>query len=82
FEIAGDLDPELEGESEHVIRAGETFRESGGEVIHYQNGNASSEEPAKYIVFKMYAPNQPMRTLVDDEELEKRAHLRAPRPTD
>ncbi|MEV5960033.1 cupin domain-containing protein, partial [Streptomyces sp. NPDC051987] len=59
-----------------------TFWEPGGEVIHYQNGNASSEEPAKYIVFMMCAPNQPMLTLVDDEELEKRAHLRAPRPTD
>jgi hypothetical protein len=42
---------EPEGEPEHVIKAGETFWEPGGDVIHYQNGNALSDVPAKYVVF-------------------------------
>ncbi|MFJ5303197.1 cupin domain-containing protein [Streptomyces sp. NPDC088350] len=72
---------ELEGEPERVIRAGETFWEPGGEVIHYQNGNASSDTPAQYVVVMLGAPGLPMLTLVDENELEKRAHLRAPRPS-
>lgn len=71
---------ELEGEPERVIRAGETFWEPGGEVIHYQNGNATSDAPAKYVVVMLGAPGEPMLTLVDEQELERRAHLRAPRP--
>jgi hypothetical protein len=65
-----------------VLKAGETFWEPGGGVIRYQNGNALSDAPAKYIVFMMCAPGRPMLTMVDEEEFEKRAHLRAPRPTD
>ncbi|WP_236584450.1 cupin domain-containing protein [Streptomyces sp. MBT53] len=71
---------ELEGEPERVIRAGETFWEPGGEVIHYQNGNATADATAKYVVVMLGAPGEPMLTLVDEEELESRAHLRAPRP--
>lgn len=72
---------ELEGEPERVIKAGETFWEPGGEVIHYQNGNALSDTPAKYVVFMLCAPGRPMLTLVGDKELDERAHLRAPRPS-
>ena len=72
----------LEGEPERIIRAGETFWEPGGDVIHYQNGNALPDVPAKYVVFMMCAPGQPMLTLVEEAELKERAHLRAPRPND
>lgn len=72
---------ELEGEPERVIKAGETFWEPGGDVIHYQNGNALSDTPAKYVVVMLGAPGRPMLTPVDEDELEKRAHLRAPRPS-
>lgn len=65
-----------------MIKAGETLWEPGGEVIHYQNGNASSDAPAKYIVFMMCAQGQPMLTLVEEQELTERAHLRVSRPTD
>ncbi|MGW4980671.1 cupin domain-containing protein [Streptomyces mirabilis] len=82
YVLEGAVRWELEGEPERVIKAGETFWEPGGEVIHYQNGNASSDAPAKYIVFMMCAPGQPMLTLVDEQELTERAHLRASRPTD
>ncbi|GAA0895449.1 hypothetical protein GCM10009574_068950 [Streptomyces asiaticus] len=67
---------------ERVIKAGETLFEPGGDVIHYQNGNALSDAPSKFVVFMLCAPGQPMLTLVDEEELAKRAHLRHPRPTD
>nr|WP_236056746.1 cupin domain-containing protein [Streptomyces sabulosicollis] len=67
---------ELEGEPERVIKAGETLFEPGGDVIHYQNGNALSDAPSKFVVFMLCAPGQPMLTLVDEEELEERAHLR------
>ena len=81
YVIEGELRWELEGEPERVLKAGETFWEPGGDAIHYQNGNALSDAPAKYIVFMMCAPGQPMLTMVDEEELEKRAHLRALRPS-
>ncbi|GAA1247689.1 hypothetical protein GCM10009579_01530 [Streptomyces javensis] len=41
---------ELEGEPERVIKAGETLFEPGGDVIHYQNGNARSDAPSKFVV--------------------------------
>lgn len=72
---------ELEGEPERVVKAGETFWEPGGDVIHYQDGNALSDAPTKFVVFMLCESGQPMLTYVDDEELAQRAHLRAPRPT-
>ncbi|WP_435792285.1 cupin domain-containing protein [Actinacidiphila glaucinigra] len=71
---------ELEGEPERVIKAGETFWEPGGEVIHYQDGNALSDGRTEFIVTMLCAPGQPMLTVVDEEELAQRAGLRAPRP--
>ncbi|WP_427917301.1 cupin domain-containing protein [Streptomyces sp. cg40] len=68
------------GEPERVIKAGETFWEPGGEVIHYRNGSATSDTPAEYVVVVLGAPGEPMLALVDEEELERRARLRAPRP--
>ena len=70
---------ELEGEPERVIEAGGTFWEPGGDVIHYQDGNALSDAPTKFVVTMVCAPGQPMLTLVDEEELKERARLRAPR---
>ncbi|WP_328891115.1 cupin domain-containing protein [Streptomyces sp. NBC_00316] len=71
---------ELEGEPERVIKAGETFWEPGGDVIHYQDGNALTDGRTEFVVTMMCVPGQPMLTLVDEEELKQRAHLRAPRP--
>ncbi|WP_306185191.1 MULTISPECIES: cupin domain-containing protein [unclassified Streptomyces] len=82
YVLEGAIRFELEGEPERVIKAGETLWEPGGDKIHYQNGNALSDAPSKFIVVMMCAPGQPMYTLVEEEELKERAHLRAPRPTD
>ncbi|ADI03445.1 hypothetical protein SBI_00324 [Streptomyces bingchenggensis BCW-1] len=82
YVIEGAVRFELEGEPERVIKAGETFWEPGGDVIHYQDGNALTDSKTRFIVTMLCAPGQPMLTLVDEEELAQRAHLRAPRPVD
>ncbi|MEU6419277.1 hypothetical protein [Streptomyces spiralis] len=71
---------QLEGEPERVIKAGETFWEPGGDVIHHQDGNNRADSWSRFLFTMMCAPGQPMLTLVDDEELARREHLRAPRP--
>jgi quercetin dioxygenase-like cupin family protein len=71
---------ELEGEPERVIRAGESFSEPGGDVIHYQAGNAVADRWSRFVVVMLHAPGEPMLTLVDEAELAARRHLRAPRP--
>lgn len=81
YVIEGAVRFELEGEPERVIKAGEPLYEPGGDVIHYQNGNALSDGPTSFVVTILCAPGRPMLTLVDEEELEQRAHLRAPRPS-
>jgi quercetin dioxygenase-like cupin family protein len=80
YVLEGAIVWELEGEPQRVIRAGETFWEPGGDVIHYQAGNALADDPSRFLVVMMHAPGAPMLTLVDDAELAQRRHLRAPRP--
>lgn len=81
YVLEGELRFELEGEPERIVRAGETFWEPGGDVIHYQDGNPRADTRLRYLVTMMCAPGKPMLTLVDEEELAQRAHLRAPRPS-
>ena len=71
---------ELEGEPERVIRAGEAFWEPGGDVIHYQDANNRDDGVLRFIVTMLCAPDVPMLTFVDDEELAARRDRRAPRP--
>ncbi|MGW8557054.1 cupin domain-containing protein [Streptomyces tubercidicus] len=80
YVLEGEMLFELEGEPERVIKAGESFWEPGGDVIHYQDGNNRTDTRSRFLVTMLCAPNQPMLTLVDPEELTQRQHLRAPRP--
>nr|WP_253209643.1 cupin domain-containing protein [Streptomyces niphimycinicus] len=80
YVLEGEMLFELEGEPERVIRAGESFWEPGGDVIHYQDGNNRTDSRSRFVVTMLCAPDQPMLTLVEDEELAQRQHLRAPRP--
>ncbi|WP_128381554.1 cupin domain-containing protein [Streptomyces cavernae] len=82
YVIEGAVRFEIEGEPERVVKAGETFWEPGGDVIHYQDGNALTEAQTRFTVTMLCEPGQPMLTLVDEEELAQRTHLRAPRPSD
>jgi hypothetical protein len=70
---------ELEGEPERIVRAGETFWEPGGDVIHYQDGNNRDDIPVRFVATMLCAPGGSMITLVDDEELAERRARRAPR---
>lgn len=80
YVLEGAVRFELEGEPERVVEAGGTFWEPGGDVIHYQDGNALPDARTRFVVTMLCAPDEPMLTLVDEEELARRAHLRAPRP--
>ncbi|MEV0179138.1 cupin domain-containing protein [Streptomyces sp. NPDC050625] len=82
YVLEGAVRFELEGEPERVVEAGGTFWEPGGDVIHYQDGNALPDARTRFVVTMLCAPGRPMLTLVDEEELARRAHLRAPRPVD
>ncbi|MFI7031942.1 cupin domain-containing protein [Microbispora rosea] len=79
FVVKGAVDFELEGEPARVVRAGETFWEPGGDVIHYQDGNHLADEESVFVVTMFCAPGQPMLTVVGPEELEARRDRRAPR---
>ena len=79
YVLAGEMVFELEGEPARVLRAGEAFWEPGGDVIHYQDGNNRDDVPVRFVVTMLCEPDQPMLVLVDDEELEARKSLRAPR---
>ena len=80
YVLEGEIVFELEGEPERVIRAGEAFWEPGGDVIHYQAGNNLATAWSRFVVVMLGVAGQPMLTLVAPEELERRRHLRAPRP--
>jgi quercetin dioxygenase-like cupin family protein len=81
YVLEGEMRFELEGEPERIIRAGETFWEPGGDVIHYQDGNNSPDSPVRFIVTMVCVPGKPMLVLVDEDELARRKDRRAPRPT-
>lgn len=76
YMLEGEMLFELEGEPPRVIRAGEAFWEPGGDVIHYSDANHRDDIPSRFLVTMLCVPGQPMLTLVDDEELAARAHLR------
>ena len=81
YVIEGAMIFELEGEPERVVRAGETFWEPGGDVIHYQDGNNLTDAQTRFVVTMFGAPGQPMLIPVTAEELDRRRSRRAPRPS-
>ena len=78
YMLEGEMLFELEGHPPRVLRAGEAFWEPGGDVIHYSDGNNRDDMRCRFTVTMLCVPGQPMLTLVDDEELAARAHLRVP----
>ncbi|MGW7541917.1 cupin domain-containing protein [Streptomyces sp. NPDC054770] len=80
YVLKGAVRFEIEGEPERVVEAGGTFWEPGGDVIHYQDGNALPDARTEFVVTMMCAPGRPMLELVEEAELRSRARLRAPRP--
>ncbi len=78
YVLEGEMVFELEGEAPRVVRAGETFWEPGGDVIHYQDGNNRDDIKVRFLVTMLCTPGQPMLTLVDDDELVARRDRRVP----
>ncbi len=76
YVVEGAVRYELEGEPERVLRAGESFWEPGGDLIHYQAGNASLDTSARFFVVMVGVPGEPMLTLVSPAELELRRDRR------
>jgi quercetin dioxygenase-like cupin family protein len=79
YVLSGELLFELEGEPPRVIRAGEAFWEPGGDVIHYSDANHRGDVPVSFLVTMLCVPGQPMLTLVSEQELLQRSHLRVSR---
>jgi len=80
YVLEGEMRFELEGERMRVLRAGDTFWEAGGDVIHYQDGNNLADAQTRFVVTMFGVPGQPMLIPVSAEELEERRSRRAPRP--
>ena len=55
YMLEGEMRFELEGEPERIIRAGETFWEPGGDVIHYQDANNRMDSWSRFIVTMLRA---------------------------
>jgi hypothetical protein len=51
---------------------------AGGDVIHYSNANNRDDMRCRFTVTMLHGPGGHAHTLVDDEELAARAHLRVP----
>jgi quercetin dioxygenase-like cupin family protein len=78
YVLAGEMLFELEGEAPRVVKAGETFWEPGGDVIHYSDGNARDDVSVRFLVTMLCAPGQPMLALVEEDELIARRDRRVP----
>lgn len=76
--VEGEMVFELEGDPTRVLRAGEAFWEPGGDRIHYRADNNLADAWTRFVVVMACRPGEPMLTLVDDDELAARAHLRHP----
>ncbi|GAA0235899.1 hypothetical protein GCM10009527_035460 [Actinomadura nitritigenes] len=76
----GEILFELEGEPPRVLKAGDALFEPGGDVIHIQGANNLADARSQLVVTMFAPPGTPILTLVGEEELAERRHLRVPRP--
>lgn len=80
YVVKGAIVFEIEGQPEPVVREGEAFGEPGGDVIHYRGANHLADAESVFTATTFVAPGQPLLTVVPEEELEARRHLRAGAP--
>ena len=81
FVLEGEILFELEGGEPYAIKAGEAFWDPGFDVVHYQAANLRTDVASKFVMFMLCAPDVPMMTYLDEEEIAARSHLRH-RPAD
>jgi quercetin dioxygenase-like cupin family protein len=72
YVLRGELLIQLEGEPEKVIKAGESFWEPGGDLIHLKGANNLADAETAYLATLLGAAGQPVLTPVSAEELAQR----------
>ncbi|MCY1136773.1 cupin domain-containing protein [Actinoplanes sp. Pm04-4] len=72
----GEILFELEGQPPRVIKAGESLFEPGGDTIHYVGANNLADAQSQLLVIMFAPPGTPILTVVSEEELAERKHLR------
>jgi len=77
----GEILFELEGQPPRVLKAGEAVFEPGGDVIHYLGANNLSDAQSELVVTLFAPPGTPVLTVVGEEELAERRHLRFSEPS-
>jgi quercetin dioxygenase-like cupin family protein len=75
----GEILFELEGQPPRVLKAGDAVFEPGGDVIHYQGANNLVDARSQLVVTMFAPPGAPVLTVVSEEELAGRRHLRVTR---
>jgi quercetin dioxygenase-like cupin family protein len=78
YMLQGEMLFELEGQEPYVVKEGEAFWEPGFDVVHYRASNLRDDVDARFVVFMLCAPDVPMMTFLDEDEISARAHLRHP----
>lgn len=76
----GEILFELEGQPPRIIKAGDALFEPGGDVIHLQGANNLPDAQSQLVVTMFAPPGTPILTVVSEEELAERRHLRVPQP--
>jgi quercetin dioxygenase-like cupin family protein len=76
YVLEGEILFELEGNEPYPVKAGEAFWEPGFDVVHYQAANLRTDIASRFVVFMLCAPDVPMMTFLDKDEINARAHLR------
>jgi quercetin dioxygenase-like cupin family protein len=72
----GEILFELEGQPPRVLKTGDSIFEPGGDTIHYQGGNNLPDAQSQLVVIMLAPPGTPILTVVSEEELAERRHLR------
>jgi quercetin dioxygenase-like cupin family protein len=74
----GEILFELEGEPHRVLKVGDALFEPGGDVVHIQGANNLPDAQSQLMVVLFAPPGSPVLTVVSEEELAERRHLRVP----
>ncbi|WP_280425505.1 cupin domain-containing protein [Nocardia carnea] len=72
YVLKGEVIVEIEGEPERIVKAGQTFWEPGGDVIHYRDANNLDDAESVFLVTMFCAQGHPMLVPVDADELARR----------
>jgi quercetin dioxygenase-like cupin family protein len=77
FMLEGEMLFELEGDPPRTVSAGQTVWEPGGDRIHYQAANPGTSW-CRFVAVMACRPGEPMLTLVEADELDRRSTRRHP----